>query len=131
MPQVRHAMEALERIAPRRFAFSFDKVGLQVGDPTAELKRGVVSLDRSLGAVAFAASHDAQLLIAHHPLIFEPLATVLQTSHTGRTVLELARHNIAFAAVHTNWDSARGGVNDALASIFELSEVKSFGSAAS
>jgi dinuclear metal center YbgI/SA1388 family protein len=124
-------MEALERLAPRRYAFSFDKVGLQVGDPSAELTTGVVSLDRSLGAVAFTAEHSAQMLVAHHPLIFEPLATVLQTSHTGRTVLELARKNIAFAAAHTNWDSARGGVNDALASIFGLADVKPFGSAAS
>src|SRR5437879_2504992 len=120
MPQVRHAIEALDRIAPKRFAFSFDKVGLQVGDPAANLKLGVVALDRSLGAVAFAKEHGAQMLVAHHPLIFEPIASVLHTSHVGRTVLELARGNIAFAAAHTNWDSARGGINDALAAMLGL-----------
>ncbi len=129
MPQVRDALDALERIAPKRFAFSFDKVGLQVGDPLAQLTRGVVSLDRSLGAVRYAAENGAQMLVSHHPLIFEPLATVLQTGHVGRTVLELARSGIAFAAAHTNWDSAPGGINDALATIFELADVTSFGSA--
>jgi dinuclear metal center YbgI/SA1388 family protein len=130
MAQVRHAIEAIERVAPKRFAFQFDKVGLQVGDPYAELRRAVVSLDRSLGAVAFARDVDAQLLVAHHPLIFEPLNSVLQTSHIGRTVLELARNNIAFTAAHTNWDSARGGINDALAGLLGLQEVAEFGSAA-
>ncbi|HVT14132.1 MAG TPA: Nif3-like dinuclear metal center hexameric protein [Fimbriimonadaceae bacterium] len=130
MATVRQAMEALERLAPRRYAFPFDKVGLQVGDPTAPLTKGVVSLDRSLSAVHFAADEGAQMLIAHHPLIFEPVATVLQTSHVGRTILELARKNIAFAAVHTNWDSARGGINDALAGLVGLTSVSDFGTAA-
>jgi dinuclear metal center YbgI/SA1388 family protein len=130
MAQVRHAIEAIERVAPKRFAFPFDKVGLQVGDPNAELQRAVVSLDRSLGAVAFAREVDAQLLVAHHPLIFEPLASVMRTTHVGRTVLELARNGIAFSAAHTNWDSARGGINDALAALLRLKDVEEFGSAA-
>ncbi len=130
MPQVRHALEALEQIAPKRYAFSFDKVGLQVGDPSANLERGVVSLDRSLGAIRFAAEYGAQMLVSHHPLIFEPISTVLQTSHVGRTVLELARKDIAFAAAHTNWDSAKGGINDALCSLFDLDQVVPFGFAA-
>src|SRR5579862_4776797 len=130
MPQVRHVMEALDRIAPKRYAFPFDKVGLQVGDPLAEVRRGVVAMDRSLGAVEFTAKNGAQILITHHPLIFEPVSSVLQTSLVGRTILELARNNIAFAAAHTNWDSARGGINDAVAAIFGLKTVKDFGTAA-
>ncbi len=128
--KIRDAMEALERIAPKRFAFAFDRVGLQVGDPAAELRRGVVSMDRSFGAVGFAAEKDAQLLVCHHPLIFEPIGAVLQTSHVGRTILELAHNGIAFAAAHTNWDSARGGINDALAELLGLTDVRDFGSAA-
>lgn len=130
MSKVFSALIALEKIAPRRFAFSFDKVGLQVGEVSAPLTKGVVSLDRSLGAVKYAAENGAQMLVAHHPLIFEPISAVTDRTHVGRTILELARNNIAFAAAHTNWDSARGGINDALAKIFGLVDVKTFGSAA-
>lgn len=130
MPQVRQAIEVLERLAPKRYAFPFDKVGLQVGDPYAPLTKGVVSLDRSLAAVQFAADRGAELLVAHHPLIFEPVSSVLQTSHVGRTILELARKNVAFVAAHTNWDSARGGINDALAALIGLTGVVDFGTAA-
>lgn len=130
MSQVRQAIEVLERLAPKRYAFPFDKVGLQVGDPHAPLTKGVVSLDRSLAAVQFAADSGAELLVAHHPLIFEPVSTVLQTSHVGRTILELARKNVAFVAAHTNWDSARGGINDALAALVGLTGVTDFGTAA-
>jgi len=127
---VREILEALESIAPQRFTFSFDKVGLQVGDLEAPVQRAVVALDRSLGAVRFAAQSGAQMLIAHHPLIFQPVSTVDTRSHVGRTILELASNGIAFAAAHTNWDSAQGGINDVLANIFELTDVRSFGTAA-
>ncbi len=127
MPKVRDVLVELEKAAPERFAFSFDKVGLQVGDPNAEVRRAAVSLDRSLGAVAFAAENDCQLLLAHHPLIFTPLDSVDTRSHVGRSVLELARRNIAFVAAHTNWDSARGGVNDTLCGILNLKDIHEFG----
>ncbi len=130
MAKVRDVLDALERIAPKRFAFSFDRVGLQVGDPHAEVERAVVSLDRSLAAVRYAAKEGAQMLISHHPLIFEPLPAVISTSNAGRTVIELIRNGINFAAAHTNWDSARGGINDTLAHMFSLSDVRAFGSAA-
>lgn len=128
--RVREILASLERVAPVRYAFSFDKIGLQVGDPEAEVSRAVVSLDRSRAAVAFARSEGAQLLLAHHPLLFSPLKEVLATDHVGRTVLDLAASNIAFVAAHTNWDSARGGVNDALAARLGLQETKPFGFAA-
>ena len=60
-------LDALERLAPARYAFSFDRIGLQVGDPNAEIARAVVSLDRSRAAVAYARAQGATLLLAHHP----------------------------------------------------------------
>lgn len=130
MTTVHQVLEALEDIAPPRFAFDFDKVGLQVGEPQQEVKKAIVSLDRSLAAVAHAESIGAQLLVAHHPLIFRPIEHVSNRNLVGRTILRLARSNIAFIAAHTNWDSAQGGVNDALCELFKLSDIRSFGSAA-
>ncbi len=130
MATVRQALDALEAIAPARFAFPFDKVGLQVGSPQQDISLAVVSLDRSIGAVAYARQHGAQFLLAHHPLIFRPIETVDTQTHVGTTILELIRGGITFAAAHTNWDSARGGVNDALANLLDLSSVEDFGSGA-
>ncbi|CAN5465113.1 Nif3-like dinuclear metal center hexameric protein [soil metagenome] len=130
MSTVRDVLEGLEGIAPKRFAFSFDKVGLQVGDSGQYVGRAVVALDRSLGAVDFAAAQGADLLLTHHPLIFTPIDSVNTASHTGRTITKLIKHEISFIAAHTNWDSAQGGINDTLCDIFGLSEVSSFGSGA-
>ncbi|HWD39674.1 MAG TPA: Nif3-like dinuclear metal center hexameric protein [Fimbriimonas sp.] len=129
MALVRDVLDALEKIAPQRYAFPFDKVGLQVGNPHSEVRRAAVSLDRSLGAISFAKGNDCQLLLSHHPLIFTPLETVDTRSHVGRSVVELVRNDISFIAAHTNWDSALGGINDALVDLLGLEHVKAFGTA--
>src|SRR5258708_2961047 len=73
MATVHSVLESLEDIAPARYAFDYDKVGLQVGEQHTAVTRGVVSLDRSIAAVEFAVSIGAQVVIAHHPLIFKPI----------------------------------------------------------
>lgn len=127
MARVLDVLDAIEKIAPERTAFGFDKVGLQVGNREAGVTRAVVSLDRSLGAVRRAKELKAELLLAHHPLIWEPLQKVVSNDYGGHAVLELARSNIAFIAAHTNWDCALGGVNDALAQLIGLRNVRGFG----
>ena len=121
-------MDTLQTIAPRELAYSWDKVGLQVGDPGRSLSRAVISLDRSLGAVEFAKASGAELLLSHHPLIFSPLSTVDSSTYVGSTVLALAKADIAFVAAHTNWDCARGGVNDTLCEALGIRNVTPFGS---
>jgi dinuclear metal center YbgI/SA1388 family protein len=130
MLKVSDVLSALEEVAPQRFAFPSDKVGLQVGSTGSEVSRAVVSLDRSLGAASFAAEVRADLLLCHHPLIWEPLKSVTSDSYAGRVVTELIRGGINFIAAHTNWDCAEGGINDTLAKQLQLIEVKAFGEAA-
>ncbi|MCC7433617.1 MAG: Nif3-like dinuclear metal center hexameric protein [Methanoregulaceae archaeon] len=131
MATVHDVLQAIESLAPSRFAFGFDSVGLQVGDPAASVTSAVVSLDRSLGAIEFARSLGAELLVAHHPLFFDPMPRLTTRSHQERTAIRLIETGMACIAAHTNWDSARGGVNDALAARLGLVDVRSFGSAAS
>lgn len=130
MASVSQILDALEAIAPARYAFGFDRVGLQVGDPGAAVVKAVVSLDRSLGAVDFATARSAQLLLSHHPLIFSPIGEVTPSSHVGSAVFRLIARGIAHVAAHTNWDCAKGGVNDALAARLGLRNVVPFGGAA-
>lgn len=128
MPNVEDVLNELERIAPSRYAFSFDKIGLQIGDPEANVTRCIVSLDRSLGAVDFAVQRKAQLLLCHHPLIWEPMKAITNSTPAGQAALRLIRNGISFVAAHTNWDCAPGGINDALASKIGLRHVQPSGS---
>ena len=117
MPDVNDVLLALEEIAPSHLAFDFDKIGLQVGSRSAQVSKAVVSLDRSLGAIREAKHLGAELLVAHHPLIFSPIERVVESDEVGQSVSELISSGISFVAAHTNWDCAVGGVNDVLADL--------------
>ena len=130
MPTVRDVLAALETIAPQRHALSFDKVGLQVGNIDEKVTKAVVALDRSLGAVNFAGELGAELLLTHHPLIFNPLSSVDTRTYEGRTIVKLIQQGTSFIAAHTNWDAAVGGINDTLAGLFQLQNSVPFGMSA-
>lgn len=118
---------ALEQVAPRSLAFPGDKVGHQVGRRSTQVSKAVVALDRSLGAVQFGIEQGAQLLLTHHPLIYQPAETVTDQDHVGQTILLLIEHGMCHVAAHTNWDAAQGGINDVLADAFQLRDRRAFG----
>lgn len=130
MPTVRDVLAALEEIAPAHLAFPWDKIGIQVGRADAPVHTAVVSLDRSMSAIGFAKDVGAQLLLSHHPLIFTPLETATSETEEGESILALAVAGLNFVAAHTNWDAAKGGINDALAERLGLESVATFGSGA-
>lgn len=108
-------MDLMEEIAPRHLAESWDNPGLLVGSPRARVARVLVCLDVSDAVIEQAAACGAQLIIAHHPLIFQPLKAIRTEEPAGRRIAALLAHGIAVFAAHTNLDIAAGGVNDVLA----------------
>lgn len=59
-------------------------------------------------AVEYAAQNGIDLIVSHHPVIFNPLKRL----QTDSVPYLLAKHDIAVISAHTNLDAARGGVND-------------------
>ncbi len=118
-------MRALDAIAPPHLKLSDDPIGLLVGDPAAAVKRVVVALDATLEVARAAAGLGGPtMIVAHHPLVHHPLRTVRADDPIGAVVLACARNNIAVAAAHTNWDVARGGINDVLADLLGLGNTR-------
>ncbi len=128
MPSVSDVLDALETLAPFRWAFSFDKIGLQVGRKNSVVQKAVVSLDWSVELLAFATSNGATLIVCHHPLIWEPLTELTERTRSAEMALRLAESGIAMIASHTNWDAAPEGVNDTLASVIGIKNALPFGS---
>lgn len=117
----------LNEIAPPEWAFPNDPVGLQIGEPSQTVERVLVALDPDPRTVVNAQYRQCQLLITHHPLIYRPLSKVRFDDPVGQAVQRLCAERIALIAVHTNWDVAPGGVNDTLAAVVGLTEVRPFG----
>jgi dinuclear metal center YbgI/SA1388 family protein len=116
----------VDDLYPARHAASWDNVGLQVGDPAWAVERVLVALDVTPAVVEEAAGGPATLLLAHHPLLFRPLATVTPATASGRTALLAASRRVAVAAAHTNLDVATdgAGTSDPVARLLDLQEVR-------
>lgn len=114
MVTVGQIYDILNEIAPVQYQMDFDNAGFLVGDRDAEVKTVVTALDITDDVIEEAISIRAELIVAHHPLLFHPLRNVRAEDLTGRKVLALAKHGISVICMHTNLDIADGGVNDAL-----------------
>ena len=122
MVQVKHVLAYLDEIAPMTMKLDMDNIGLLVGRRDAEVRRVLIALDITDEVIDEAVDVGAQLIVAHHPLFRQPLWQVTDGDGTGRKILKLLRHDIAAICMHTNLDSAEGGVNDVLASVLGLKE---------
>lgn len=106
----------INKIAPPGLAEDWDNVGLQVGDPAAEVGRVMVALDPCPAAVEEAILNSCQLLLTHHPLIFKPLKRISTADEAGKLIHRSIAANLAILSMHTNYDIAANGINDLLSS---------------
>ena len=111
--------ELLQEKAPFETAEPYDNVGLLVGAGDGEVTTVLVTLDITQAAVDEAVRLGAELIVSHHPVIFDPLRMLSADSVPYR----LAQHGITAICAHTNLDRAAGGINDCLAACLGLTEL--------
>ena len=114
----------IEETAPKFRAENWDNVGLLVGDPTNDINRLLLTLDVTEEVVEEAIQQDIQLIVSHHPVIFKPLKNLRTDLPQGRLLMQLLKHGISVYSAHTNWDSARSGVNTILAEKLGLHKIE-------
>ena len=116
-----------ERI-PEDLREAWDNDGLMCSsDDSREVQRTLITLDVTEDIVDYAISHDLDLIVSHHPLIFKPLTSVTEDSHVARKVIKLIKNDISVMSFHTRADKVEGGVNDTLADILGIKDAVPFG----
>lgn len=111
----------LEELSPVSYAEEWDNVGLLVGDETQEISHILIALDASDYVIEQAVKLQADLVLTHHPMIFRPIKQINNRSMIGRRILALASNQIAYYAMHTNFD-IKGGMAELAAKKLELTE---------
>lgn len=129
MTTVNDILQYMETLAPRSLKMEWDNVGLLCGSRSTPVTKVLVALDPFEHVCKEAAQWGAELIVTHHPLIFQPLPNITDETSISRAVMTLCSHGISAINAHTNLDCAEGGVNDVLAATLGLSDVAVIGDA--
>ncbi|MDQ7784200.1 MAG: Nif3-like dinuclear metal center hexameric protein [Desulfomonilaceae bacterium] len=122
-------VEIADRLFPFELAETWDNCGIQIGDPDRTISAMAFSLDATPRTVMFARDHSCELLVTHHPVLVEPIRSIVPDSLAGRTLLAAGRFGVDILSLHTNLDAAQGGLNDKLAETLGLQAVSTPGTA--
>ena len=97
-------IDEIEKQYPKDMACEWDHVGLEAGFSDSEIGAVYVTLDATSEAIEEAKRLGANLIVAHHPMIFDPIYYASDADFVGKRVWELAKAGIALYVMHTNFD---------------------------
>jgi len=120
---VKDVIGIVESHAPVLYREGYDNVGLMVGDEAAEVKGILFSLDTTLKVIEEAREKGANLIVSHHPMMFNKPSSITTKTVQGKKVIDLIKHGISVYSAHTNLDSVKNGMNDRLVRMFGFKEV--------
>ena len=100
---------------PPEAAEGWDRPGLSVGDPDAEVRGVACALDVTPATIRAAADAGCNVLVTHHPAFLEapfPVTPdVRSSSLAGACVWDAARRGVALVAAHTNLDRSEAALD--------------------
>lgn len=113
-------LKSLNSLAPFSLAETWDNVGLLVGDPQAAVSGIMIGLDPTDSLLDEAMAHGANLVITHHPVIFQALKSIRTDQPNGALLAKALNNKISLIACHTNLDVVTNGVSHVLAQCLGL-----------
>lgn len=123
-PKVSDITKILDALYRPDLAQEWDVNGLNLGSSHKPVSKILFTVDLTKAVVEEAISENVDLIISHHPLILHPVSLLPEESQKGEIVSKLIKNDIALINAHTNADAAARGVNDALAHLLNVSDLK-------
>jgi dinuclear metal center YbgI/SA1388 family protein len=102
---------AFESFAPPGLQEKYDNSGLVTGQSGMEVHAVLLCIDVTEAVLDEAILLGADLIISHHPVLFNPLKRITGRGYTERIIISAIKHNIALYSAHTNLDNIPEGVN--------------------
>ncbi len=121
---IKEVIDYLESIAPRHYQESYDNSGLIIGQAHTTINGILLTLDCTEEVVAEAIEKKCNLIIAHHPIVFNGLKKLTGSNYVERTVIKAIKNDIAIYAIHTNLDNVHTGVNRKIAEKIGLQNLR-------
>lgn len=122
--KLRELIKLIETKYPLYLKEKWDNIGLMIGDVDKDISKVLVTLDASNNAINEAIENGCDLIISHHPFIFNEMKNVTTKNPLGKKTIKCIKNDIAVYSMHTNLDIADDGLNDHLARKLELTNVE-------
>jgi len=112
--QLKHFFNTLNKLYPIELQEKWDNCGLLVGRLESEVKKVLTTLDVTHEVIEHAIEQGVNLIVSHHPVIFDGMKSITSKTSHGDKVLKLIENKIAVISMHTNVDKHPEGLNDYL-----------------
>ena len=122
--RIQDILSFLDQIAPPAYQESYDNATLICGDRNWPLTGVICTLDCTEAVVEEAIQLGANLIVAHHPIVFKGLKSITGKTYVERTLIKAIQANVAIFAIHTNLDHVSGGVNKRIADRLGLEKTR-------
>ncbi len=123
---VSKVIEVLEAYFPLSLQEDWDNSGLQISPKEDSVKGVLLALDISPATIQEAVESGCNLIVAHHPLLFSPTKKLIKELYPYNVIFQAIENNVGIYALHSNLDSAKGGLNDYVCERLELTDIKEY-----
>ncbi len=104
-------ISVIESFAPLAYQDSYDNAGLIAGDTSREIKKALITVDITEEVIDEAVNAGAELIISHHPVIFNEIRKITGSTSAERILIKAIKNDLAIYSAHTNLDNIKEGVN--------------------
>ena len=118
-------LRKLAKSFPKRIAkMNHDHVGLMTGKKPDKVQKIFLCLDLDWEVLPLVKEYKPDVIITHHPFIYGTRAMVLKHDENRRMLVEeIDGLGIPVYSFHTNFDTGKGGMNDALSNALGLKNI--------
>lgn len=117
-------VERIQKFLPFETGLENDKIGIQLQPNSAEIKRLLVAYEITSEVIWEAKGKKAECIVSFHPLIYNPLESILEQERVGNLLIQLIQNNIALVVCHTNFDAYQFGTSWIFANALGLGEIE-------
>lgn len=122
--RLKEIVSYIESVVPLAYQEDYDNAGLIVGNHDMELSGVLITVDVTEEVVDEAVKKNANLILAHHPIVLSGLNKFTGKNYVERVLIKAIKNDIAIYASHTNLDSIWGGVSSKIAEKLKLKNQK-------
>ena len=117
-------ISVIESFAPLAYQEAYDNAGLLLGSENMEIKKALITIDVTEEVINEAINVKANLIISHHPVIFNEIKKITGKTYTERIIIKAIKDNMAIYAAHTNLDNVKEGVNYKICQKLDLDNLR-------